>query len=131
MILKRQDWPPGLNGKDGLLRMHWSNRKPIKEKLMWLIREQKLPRASNPCSIRSELYTISPMDWDNFAAMHKLLFDAVKLCKIIEDDSPEYVLDFTMKQIRVHKKVDELFVVSFMPATPVLRLDASNDQEEL
>lgn len=106
LIFSPPDLPPTLNGKKGLLRMHWSDRKTIKTKFMWLIKEQKFPKLQGQITVCIQNYAILLMDWDNLAGRFKIIGDALVGLKLIDEDNPDVIIDFTMKQERVKKKKD-------------------------
>jgi len=106
IIFRPPDLPPTLNGKKGLLRMHWSDRKKLKEKYMWLIREQKIPKFKPRVVVEVTNYAIRLMDWDNLAGRFKIIGDALVGLKLLKDDNPDVVVNFTMVQYRVHKKAE-------------------------
>jgi len=83
----------GLNGKDGLMRMHWSKKKKIKEKLMWLILSQS--KARHPGRVRLSYhrnYKARPLDLiDNMPASMKFWVDSIVAAGLIADDSPDFI----------------------------------------
>ncbi len=83
----------GLNGKDGLMRMHWSKKKKIKEQLTWLILAQS--RARHPGRVRLSYhrnYKARPMDqFDNLPASMKIWVDSIIAAGLIADDSPDFI----------------------------------------
>ncbi len=83
----------GLNGKDGLIRMHWSKRKKLKEKLTWLVLGQSRARHLGRVRISYHRnYKSRPFDLiDNMPASLKLLMDAIVAAGLIEDDSPDFI----------------------------------------
>lgn len=104
LTFRHPDMPPANNGKDGLIRMHFRKKKDWITKLGWLMAEQKVDRIRNPCTCTITNYCIIKMDWDNLASRCKLLFDSMKKNGYIKDDSPNYIVDLKMKQIRVKTK---------------------------
>lgn len=106
LTFKPPDLPPTLNGDKGLLRIHWSKRGKIKEKFQWLIKDQKFPKIKGQVTVKIINYALQLMDWDNLAGRFKIIGDALVANKMLEDDSPEFIIDFTMAQVRVHKKVE-------------------------
>lgn len=96
--------PPGLNGKDGLLRMHWSKRSELLELWTGMVLEQK--RAADPfpiekCRVEFWLRVRQLMDWDNASARFKLVGDALVRAHVLKDDSPKVVDSFQVYQERV------------------------------
>ncbi|KKN11549.1 hypothetical protein LCGC14_1025400 [marine sediment metagenome] len=106
LVFRPPDLPPTLNGKKGLLRIHWSKRERIKKKFMWLIKMQKTPKISSKVNLVLFNYAVHLMDWDNLAGRLKIVGDAMVGLGLLEDDSPEFIVDFDMKQEKVHKMKD-------------------------
>ncbi len=106
LVFRPPDLPPTLNGKKGLLRIHWSKRARIKRDFMWLIIQQKQPKLSGQVNLVMFNYAIRLMDWDNFAGRLKIVGDAMVGLGLLKDDSPEFIVDFDMKQQKVHKDKD-------------------------
>lgn len=104
LIFRHPDMPPTLNGKDGLLRMHWSKRKEVKTKFMWLIKMQNPEKITGLVKLVMTNYYIMPMDWDNLAGRLKIPGDCLVSMGKIEEDNPELIVDFDMKQKRVKKR---------------------------
>jgi len=84
---------PGLNGNQGLMRMHYRKKKEWKDRLMWMILEQKKGRHSGKVRIEYHRnYRSIPMDrMDNLPASFKILCDALVACKVIGGDSEDFV----------------------------------------
>jgi hypothetical protein len=96
------DVPPGMNGQNGLLRMHWSERKRIKGKFTWLIHEKQFPKKPNKFRLKIiNHYSNVPMDWDNLASRLKIVGDALKFAQRIKDDSPEFITELKLDQRKV------------------------------
>lgn len=104
IVFRPPDIPPSLNGKDGLMRLHWSKRKPIKEKFMWLIKDRKVPKMEGKYNLTITNYYINWMDWDNLASRFKIIGDALVKLKLLKDDSPEFIVGFKLEQERVKKR---------------------------
>lgn len=97
---------PGMNGKNGLLREHWSNRKKRKDsiKLEFLSQRQNKPKHTGKVVITYiNYYATHPMDWDNFCSSFKLIGDSLTDLGTISDDSPKIVVGFIPKQIKCNK----------------------------
>lgn len=106
LIFKPPDLPPTLNGKKGLLRLHWSKRSKIKEKFMWLIKLQKPERMPGKVTLVMRNYAIHLMDWDNLAGRLKIVGDTLVSLNLIDEDNPEIIVHFEMEQERVKKLKD-------------------------
>lgn len=90
--------PPGLNGNDGLLRMHWSGRKRLAARLELMLMQAlaagqiqvERPKGKVRVTyVRS--YRANPMDEDNLAASAKPVLDALVKLGVLVNDSPEHV----------------------------------------
>lgn len=115
LIFRRPDYPPSLNGNDGLLRLHWSKRKKVLEKFMWMIRGMRQDRLRNPCTlVITNYYARVPMDWDNLAGRLKIVGDALVKLKLIKDDSPKFIESCQLSQIKVDKLDKEQLVFTFL-----------------
>ena len=98
--------PPSLNGKYGLLRMHWAARGRLQDAWTLLVknRAQHLPESQHQiahCQILFTLYVRTLMDWDNAYARFKILGDALVAAGVISDDSPSAVEALTCDQLKV------------------------------
>lgn len=111
---------PGLNGKDGLLRTHFTQRRRDFGLICTLVRASK-PKGLTPISTPTEAiyvrYTTQLMDWDNACASFKLIGDALQEEKIITDDSPKVLVEFTPIQILIKKLSKPRTVVILRPIT--------------
>jgi Holliday junction resolvase RusA-like endonuclease len=83
--------PPGLNGSEGLMQMHWGMYAKIKQDWVWLIRQQMLKKHSGPVKIEFTRRSVQMMDLDNVGASFKVVGDALEEEGIIQDDSPKIV----------------------------------------
>jgi len=99
---------PGLNGKDGLLRMHWSRRRALARDLSIWIRciSASLSGCSTPLTgpvlVRyTRRYAKQPMDWDNLGASFKLIGDALVRAGVLADDSPKVIGRLELAQVKV------------------------------
>lgn len=88
--------PPGLNGNEGLLRMHWAGRKRLASKLELMllaalsagqIQVERPKGKVRVTYVRS--YRANAMDEDNLAASLKPVLDALVRIGVLVDDSPE------------------------------------------
>lgn len=103
--------PPGLNGNEGLIREHWAARKKRKDRYFIKLRSQTLNRHLGTVRIIYTRYTSSFMDWDNAAASVKLILDSLKDAKIIIDDKPSIVIEFTPRQIKVKRDQQRVEII--------------------
>lgn len=109
---------PGLNGKKGLIREHFSEKKKRANKLLWLIRGQlgkEMIKYTEPVNVTYIRYTTRRMDWDNHCASFKTLGDVLVALKILKDDDPDFIIEFIPRQIKVKTKKEEKTVVIIEP----------------
>lgn len=89
--------PPMLNGKGGLLRMHWGQRKKLNEKWVWLIRAQRLHKHSGRVIVEFTRVSARRADLDNIAASFKPIGDALVKCGIVQDDNSGVITELRVK----------------------------------
>lgn len=106
-VLKIDHLVPGLNGKGGLIREHFTTAKKKKEAYLWTFLSQTKNRHLGRVRITYNRYCVTPMDWDNACASFKHLGDALVRAKIIRDDNSRIVLEFIPKQIQIGSKRDQ------------------------
>jgi hypothetical protein len=114
--------PPGLNGRKGLLRMHWTARQQLNQKWHWLVLDAYLRAAvrpefdpQHPCEVVAVRYDTRLMDWDNFGASLKPVFDGMVGCGLLYDDGPGVVRSLTLRQVHVTHRNGAKLVVRVMP----------------
>ena len=95
----------GLNGKNGLLRGHWAQRRRKKESYAWLFRAQTNGKFAGQVRLTiTRSYRGQKMDFDNLASTAKLPLDALVLAGIIEDDSEKIIGQPTFFQRQIGAK---------------------------
>lgn len=99
---------PALNK---LLREHFGARKRRGEQICWLIKEQTKAKHTGRVSIRYMRFACQLQDWDNHCASFKDVGDALVDCKVITDDSPKVVVNFSPTQEKVNTRAEEKIVV--------------------
>ena len=112
--------PPGLNGKQGLIRLSFRARNQLRDEWATLIRAAtgNLDAAakrlggdwSEParrCEIDYLRESVAAMDWDNLGASFKIPGDALIEAGIIADDGPKIVTAFRPDWARVRKPNDQ------------------------
>ena len=107
---------PGLNGPEGLIRGHWAARKKRLESIVWDIKQQVRAGIGfdTSVSVTYSGYCHKLKDWDNFCASFKLIGDALQLCGIIKNDSPEFLNPFNPRQHKIpmkEKQFTEILIV--------------------
>lgn len=95
---------PGMNGSDGLMREHWTKGMKRRDAYVARISAMKVWSIDDPVKVTYTRYCSLLSDWDNACASFKKIGDALVLCKVIKDDSPEYITEFIPKQIRCRRK---------------------------
>ena len=110
-IITINDVAPGLNGKDGLKRIHYRNYAKLLEKWQWLIREQNPPKFTGKVDIIYIRSSVQPMDWDNLAASFKPIGDALTANGVITDDNPNVVVSFTPKWRKARNNKDLITII--------------------
>ena len=85
---------PMLNGKDGLMRMHWTKRRKLQEKWAVLISSVTNAKLKGRVSITYTRSSVTAPDWDNLCASFKTIGDALVKNGVIEDDNPQVVVEF-------------------------------------
>ena len=101
--LKFNEFPPGLNGRKGLMRMHWSARTKLVNKYCWLIKAQRYRKHKGEVVIFYRRFSRRLMDWDNYVASFKIIGDALVKCGVITDDSPGVIKIFIPQQVQIEK----------------------------
>lgn len=87
--------PPGLNGKGGLLRMHWAARKRLGKQIEEMLALALAKTTKEPPLERARIeymrsYRSKPMDEaDNLPASLKPVLDALQRLGVIRSDAPE------------------------------------------
>ena len=101
---------PGLNGKDGLIRQHYRQATKVKDELLSEIKSRYkgvtfgAQRVNVVCTRH---YCGTPMDFDNASSSFKHLMDAIVKAGLIADDGPGTIDSWTVRQVRVGKRLDQ------------------------
>ena len=90
-----------------LNRMHWAERRRLKETFGWLLASAlnklpKIPKATGPRRLVIERHGRKALDQDNLAGGAKGLVDCIKEQRLILDDCPE-LCSMEFKQV-INKK---------------------------
>jgi hypothetical protein len=113
----------GLNGKDGLMRSHWTNIKKIKDLYCAIItqhmKEGKVRKHGGEVIINYVGYKSLLMDWDNFCASFKHIGDSLEKCGVILKDNPKIVRKFLPEQIKCKRSEQKVIVIisDYVPST--------------
>lgn len=105
-ILTIPEKVPSNNGRNGLIRMHWTKRRKKVDDWVWLFRAQTQNRHTTPVTIEiTHYYVGAPIsDYDNLVSACKLIFDALKKAGVIVDDHQAITGVPVLNQVRVKKK---------------------------
>ena len=103
--------PPGLNGKNGLIRLHWAARKKLQnrwnEYIFAKVAHLKRKCPAPPLKLTyTRLYASVPMDLDNLAASVKIPLDALRKSGIIPEDDPTIIASYDSRQRKVPRMID-------------------------
>ena len=112
--------PMGLNGKDGLIRAHWAQRKGEVKTLALMFQERVAEfgpwlEEPFPRQLGFRVHTSRLMDWDNVGASFKNVGDALVMAGILDDDTPTHLLAPLLDQCKV-KRVDVGFTLTLYPS---------------
>jgi Holliday junction resolvase RusA-like endonuclease len=111
--------PAGLNGRGGLLRMHWTKREELQRiwnaLVSWAV--SSAPPAPRPPVrlVYVRKYARQPMDLDNAASSLKQPLDALVRCGALPDDGPQVVVELVTRQEKVGKVADQGIRIELHP----------------
>jgi hypothetical protein len=113
--------------------MHWSERRRLSEKWQWLVWTEVYARGgADKCAVPGKVQvrilrrSRQTLDQDNLAGSAKIVLDAMKISKIIEDDDPAHV-SLTCQQ----EKGKPLTTVWITPDNSLTRVNGSGSSAEL
>lgn len=107
----------GMNGKGGLIRTHWTQKKKMKEQYLWMVRQQT--KNQHPGTVRLELIRHSAgveMDYDNLVATGKNLVDSIVEAGVIKDDKQSIIIERDYRQVKC-KILDQKTVIRITDVT--------------
>lgn len=88
-----------MNGKGGLIRMHWTKKKKLKEVYTWQVRQStKNVHAGKVCIELVRYSAGSPMDFDNLVSTGKIPLDAIVSAGVILDDKDTVIVKRSYRQ---------------------------------
>lgn len=99
--------PPGLNGSNGLMRMHWAKLTQLKAKWAWLIKAQKPKKHKRPVVVTYTRISTHPMDLDNVAGSFKLIGDSLVGAGVLPDDSPDVITQLNVSWEKAATKKEQ------------------------
>ncbi len=107
---------PSNNGPNGLLRMHWRERKKIKIRWFYEFKSQTQNRHTGRVKIHIvHYYRGKPIaDYDNLVSTCKLIFDVLTDTAVIVDDNQliTNIPTFEQKRVKDPKEVRTVITVS-------------------
>jgi hypothetical protein len=102
----------GMNGKFGLLRMHWRKRNKLRDTYVWWVKSKTSNRHLGPVKMTLTRYSLRPtMDYDNLVSTGKSTLDSLVIAGVIIDDKPSIIQQREYLQERVSKKEDQKTVI--------------------
>jgi len=123
--------PPGLNGRNGLIRLHWKDRQALLARWRILVLEAigtatgtcSTPitfAPTHPCTVEVLRVDRRMMDWDNLGASLKPVLDGLVHAGVLSDDGPAVVTHLTMRQAKpMRGQASCLYVkLTALPETP-------------
>lgn len=104
---------PGLNGKGGLLRMHWVKKGQLAKRLSLLIMSQTRNKHAGQVTFSLVRYSMAPkMDFDNLVATSKIPTDCLVKTRVIADDNPDIIVSRAFTHVRVKTKGEQRTVIT-------------------
>jgi hypothetical protein len=102
----------GMNGKFGLLRMHWRKRNKLRDTYVWWIKSKTTNKHLGAVKWTLTRYGLRPMtDYDNIVSTGKIIADAFVISGVIVDDKQSIIQQREYLQERVSKKEDQKTVI--------------------
>lgn len=113
---------PSLNR---LMRMHWATRRALRKKWEWVVwyeayRVQGAAaiRYDGRVSVRIVRRSHHVLDEDNLHGAAKLILDALKSAKVIQDDSPAHITLTCEQEKGPARTVIQVTPINALPAPP-------------
>ena len=75
-----------------------------KERFLERIKTLMPPEIKGKVRVTFTRHTVRLMDWDNMVSTAKFPLDAIKNNGVIENDSPEFIVEFIPKQLKCRRK---------------------------
>lgn len=100
---------PSLNGKRGMIRMHWTKLGKLKGRWKILVLEAaKGKRMPGTCHVKVvRYYAYTMLEWDNAYSSLKIVLDALRHSGIIQDDSDAIIGRPEVDQVKVPHRKDQ------------------------
>lgn len=103
---------PAVNGRSGILRMHWAKRAKIKKTLTELIWAERCQHSNKTWPVNKAKILVQRIacgvepDADNLHGTLKILFDALRAANVIVDDSPDHI-EYTVLWSRAKRRDEQ------------------------
>lgn len=101
----------GMNAKGGLLRMHWTKKKQLKERFIWQVKQQTQAKHSGKVELKLIRFSAGvAMDYDNLVSTGKILIDSIVAAGVILDDKGAVIAkrEYTQEKCKI---VDQKTVI--------------------
>ncbi len=108
---------PGLNGDNGLKRMHWKKYMKVRDRWVWLVRQQNPAKHPGKVTIRYTRKSTAMMDPDNVGASFKVIGDALETLGVIENDSFDIITDFRIGWSRAKNPASQKSIIEITDVT--------------
>ena len=103
---------PGMNGADGLIRMHWRKRNKLRDQYVWLVKELTKNRHPGPVKLTLTRYSSGvAMDYSNLVSTGKLTVDSLVIAKVIIDDKDSIIQKQEYFQVKCKKDEQKTVIV--------------------
>ena len=103
---------PGLNGRNGLMSEHWTNRLKRKKAMMWRLTALNPPKFKDIVSISFKSFVSQLSDTeDNLPSKRKVLYDCFSTLGIISGDSPEFIKSIPPEQFKCRRKNQRVEII--------------------
>lgn len=110
----------GMNAKGGLLRMHWTKKKLLKRRFLWLVHEQTRAKHAGRVELKLIRYSAGvPMDYDNLVSTGKILIDAIVSAGVIIDDKEAIIAkrEYTQQKCKIVDQRTVIIITDHEPPT--------------
>ena len=105
-------WVPGMNGKDGLIRMHHTKKTALRNAYFYEIRSTTTNQHKGPVRLELVRHSIGrEMDYDGLVSTGKLLIDALVNAKVLPDDNPGIIAQREYTQTKAINQKSQMTVI--------------------
>ncbi len=110
---------PGMNGKDGLLRMPGKERVRLRNLYHSIVSAHRPKPHSGPVRVELIRHSIgSEMDRGNLVSTEKLLLDAIVKAGVLPDDNNDVITERDYKQTRALNQATQMTVIRIISLNP-------------